>query len=173
MLLAPSRIALHLYAAASFAALTFTTPVTTSVARVFGPPHISVHEVLSPIPGGMLMVEGTHHDGTANLTIVGRAEGMRDGKRVSLPLRLVRTSEGKYSIAKQWQTGTPWLLVLTAEEGPGGAHAVAEAFVKIGVTGRVSGIEYPTPGWVERTNTPKRTAASEIDAMLVAMGGKP
>ncbi len=160
MLLAPSRLALSLLAATSFAA-------------AFGPPHISVREVRSSTPGGMLAIEATHHDETANLNVVGRAEGRRDGKRVALPLKVVRTGKGQYSVAKQWQTGTPWLLVLTAEDGPGGAHAVAEAFVKIDATGVVSGIEYPAPGWVGKTNTPKRTAAKEIDAILLAMGAKP
>ena len=159
MLLATSRFALGLVAAASLAA--------------FGPPHITVRELPSPTPGSMLTVEGTHHDETANLNIVGRAEGTRDGKRVSLPLTLVRTGKGTYSIAKQWQTGAPWLLVLTAEEGPGGAHAVAEAFVKLDATGRVSGIEYPAPGWENKSNTPRRTAARDIDAIVAAMRGRP
>lgn len=160
MLLATTRFALSLFAAASLTA-------------AFGPPHISVREVLSSTPGGMLAIEATHHNETSNLNVVGRAEGTRDGKRVSLPLRVVRTGEGKYSVARQWQTGSPWLLVLTAEDGPGGAHAVAEAFVKIDATGKVSGIEYPAPGWVEKTNTPKRTAAKDIDAMLMAMRANP
>ena len=169
VLSAPSRLALHLCAAVSLA----VAPFEMSFAGVFGPPHITVSELRSPMPGGMLAVEATHHDQTASLTVVSRAEGMRDGKRVSFPLRLVRTGEGTYRIAKQWQTGTPWLLVLAAEDGPGGAHAVAEAFVKIDATGKVSGIEYPAPGWVDKTNTPKRTAAREIDVILAGMAGKP
>lgn len=155
MLLTPARIALSFVAAASLALL--------------GPPHISVREVPSPTPGGMLAVEASHHDGTGNITVIGRTEALRDGKRVTTPLRLTRASAGHYTIAKQWQTGTPSLLVLTAEEGPNGAHAVAEAFVKIDATGKVSAIEYPAPGWVEKSNTPKRTAESEIDSILRAL----
>lgn len=178
MLLASSRFALHLVAAASLAvtsiaASAFASTASTPGEGVFGPPRITVRELPSPTPGGMLMVEGEHHNEASTLKIIGRAEGVRDGKRVSLPLNLVRTGVGKYSIAKQWQTGSPWLLVLTAEDGPNGAHAIAEAFVKIDATGKVSGIEYPAPGWVEKTNAPKRTAQRDIDAILAGMAGKP
>lgn len=174
MLLAPSRFALRLVAAASLAATSIAAPAFASAAStpgagVSGPPRITVRELPSPTPGGKLVVEGEHHNQASTLNIIGRAEGVRDGKRVSLPLRLVRTGAGKYSIAKQWQTGSPWLLVLTAEDGPNGSHAVAEAFVKIDATGKVSGIEYPAPGWMEKTNTPRRTSARDIDAILAGM----
>ncbi len=155
MLLTPARLALSFVAAASLALL--------------GPPHIRVREMPSPTPGGMIAVEAAHHDGTGNINVIGRAEALRDGKRVTTPLRLTRTSPGHYTVAKQWQTGAPSLLVLTAEEGPNGAHAVAEAFVKIDAAGKVTAIEYPAPGWVEKSNTPKRTADSEIDSILKTM----
>ena len=72
--------------------------------------------------------------------------------------------------AVMWmKTGTPWLLVITAEDGPNGAHAVAEALVKVDAAGKVQGIEYPTPSWEKTTNTPKRVSAREIDTMVAAM----
>jgi hypothetical protein len=162
MFFVPARFALHVFTAAA---------LTTGFVR--GPAHITVREVAASKPDApVLLVAATHHDETAGINVIGRAEGMRDGKRVSQPLRVVRTGEGRYSIARQWQAGTPWLLVLTAEEGKNGSHSVAEALVKVDASGKVQGIEYPAPGWVEKTNTPKRLSPAEIDAALTSFASR-
>lgn len=158
-----TRISLHLAAAAFIGA------------GMFGPPHIAVRQVtpgMSAPAGAVLIVEASHHDATESINVVGRAEGIRDGKRVTLPLQLASSARGKFTVTRQWQAGSPWLVVLTAEEGPGGAHAVAEAMVKIDANGSVASIDYPSPGWEAKTNTPHRTPAREIDAMLTAMAAK-
>lgn len=159
-MLLTSRLTLHLAAAALLGA------------GLLGPPRIHVKAVTPgtpAAPGTVLLIEASHHDETERLGLVGRAEGMVGGKRVTTPLKFANPSKGKYALTQQWQAGTPWLLVITAEDGPNGAHAVAEALVKVDAAGTVQGIEYPTPSWEKSTNTPKRVSAREIDAMVASM----
>ena len=79
------------------------------IANAFGPPHIAVRQVTDPAsaPAGVVMfVDGDHHSETDLLTITGRAEGTRNGQRVSRTLTLVKTSGGHYTLTKQWDAGT-------------------------------------------------------------------
>jgi hypothetical protein len=161
MSLALSRIAMHALAIGSLA-----------VSSSFGPPRISVSPVTDPSKapaGAVLLVESMHHTELADLNVTARAEGLVNGKRVTLPLRLTHQSIGHYALTKQWQDGTPWVLVLSAEQGPNGAHGVAEALVKVAASGAFASIDYPAVGWVNKSDTPKRTSAAEIDATLTGM----
>ncbi len=154
--------------AALVAALVSSAAFTTAL----GPPHITVRKVTASDnapAGAVLLVEGSHHDKDAELNIVGRAEGFVNGKRVSQPLRLERQSAGHASVSKQWQDGTPWILVLAVDQGAADSHGLAEALVKVDASGTIGAIEYPAPGWIGRSNTPKRTATAVIDAMLAQM----
>jgi hypothetical protein len=139
----------------------------------FGPPHITVRTVTpsdNAPAGAVLLVAGSHHDKAAELTITGRAEGIVNGRRVSQQLRLsAHRSPGQVTVTKQWQDGSPWILVLSVTEGTDGAHGVAEALVAVDAGGSIGRIEYPAPGWIGRTNTPKRIAAGTIDTMLAQM----
>ena len=161
MSLALPRYAMHALAAASL-----------TVTASFGPPHITVRPVTNQPDapaGAVLLVESMHHTQIADLDVTGRAEGLVNGKRVTVPLRLTRQSVGHYALTQQWQNGTPWVLVLTAEEGTNGAHGVAEALVKVTAAGAFASIDYPAAGWIDKSNVPKRTSAAEIDAALTSM----
>ena len=116
--------------------------------------------------GDVLLVEGHHHQQSETLTITGRAEGTKNGQRVSMPLTLVPAGGGRFAVTRQWTVGTPWVLVLAAGQGEAGAHGVAEALVKIDATGKLVGIEYPAAGWIGKSDTPKRTSPDEITAVL-------
>ena len=161
MPLALARIALHSVTLAGIA-----------LGVSFGPPHITVRPVTdssAAATGAVLLIEPRHHLATADLTLTARAEGLVDGERVSLPLRVTRLTVGQFSLSRQWQNGTPWLLVLAAEEGPNGAHGVAEALVRIDASGAVATIDYPEAGWIGKNYTPKRTAPADIDALVAGM----
>ena len=143
-----------------------------AVSASFGPPRITVSPVTDPSKapaGAVLLVESMHHNEIADLTVTARAEGLVNGKRVTLPLRLTHQSLGHFALTKQWQDGTPWVLVLSAEQGPNGAHGVAEALVKVSAAGVFASIDYPAAGWVNNSDTPKRISAAEIDAALSTM----
>lgn len=159
-----TRLTLH-------AVTAFTVALSASGAAV-GPPHITVRPVTdqSTAPAGaVLLVESMHHTQIADLAVTGRAEGFQNGKRVSMPLQLVHISVGHFSLAKQWQDGTPWVLVLSAEEGSNESHGVAEALVKVDASGRFVSIEYPAAGWINNTNTPKRISAADVEAALAGL----
>ncbi|HYW50051.1 MAG TPA: hypothetical protein VE861_05560 [Gemmatimonadaceae bacterium] len=164
----PAHITRFTARVAMIAAIASSAAFTT----VFGPPHITVRKVAAADnapAGAVLLVEGKHHDQTEALNVVGRAEGRLNGRRVSQVLRIVKQSAGHFSVAKQWQDGSPWVVVLTAELGPNGEHAVAEALVQVDARGAISSIEYPAPGWVDRSDTPKRTSSASIDALLARL----
>ena len=159
-----TRLTLH--------AATIVTVALSAAATAFSPPRITVRPVTDPSTapaGAVLLVESRHHAQIADLAVKGRAEGFQNGKRVSIPLQLVHTGVGHFSLAKQWQDGTPWILVLSAEEGTNGENGVAEALVKVDAAGRFASIEYPAAGWIGITNTPKRISAVDIDAALAGM----
>jgi hypothetical protein len=165
MSLALTRIALH---SATFA----TLALSTAFSGAFGPPHITVRQVTQGMQaptGAVLLIETAHHTDPADLSISGRAEGIVNGKRVSNTLQFTRQSLGHYSLTRQWQPGSPWVLVLAAQQGPDGKHGVAEALVKVDASGTVTNIDYPAAGWVNHTDTPKRTSAADIEAMLSSM----
>ena len=165
MSLSLARVAIH-------AATIVTVAFSTAFSAAFGPPHIVVRPVTDAAAapaGAVLLVETQHHTDIADLNVTGRAEGLVNGKRVSLPLSFVRQSVGHYSLTRQWQSGSPWVLVLSAEQGPDGTHGVAEAIIKVDVSGAFASIDYPAAGWIGSTKSPKRTAASDIDALLASM----
>ena len=159
-----TRLTLH--------AATIVTVALSAAATAFSPPRITVRPVTDPSTapaGAVLLVESRHHTQIADLAVTGRAEGFQNGKRVSMPLRLVHISVGHFSLAKQWQDGTPWVLVLSVEEGSNESHGVAEALVKVDASGRFASIEYPAAGWIGSTNTPKRISAADVDAALAGL----
>jgi hypothetical protein len=161
MSLALSRIAIHTLTVGSIA-----------LGLAFGPPRITVRPVTDPSKapaGAVLLVESMHHNEIADLDVTGRAEGFANGKRVTLPLRLTHQTVGHYALTKQWQDGTPWVLVLAAEQGSNGSHGVAEAIVKVDASGAFASIDYPAAGWIAKTDTPKRTSAADIEAVLSSM----
>ncbi|MBC7840877.1 MAG: hypothetical protein H7099_01105 [Gemmatimonadaceae bacterium] len=162
--------------------LALTLPVTklitmaaVSLSALFGPPRIQVTEVTpghTAPAGAVLLVEGHHHQESATLTITGRAEGMKNGQRITLPLKLDPAGGGRFAVMRQWTVGTPWVLVLAAGQGEDGAHGVAEALVKIDASGKLVGIEYPAAGWIGTSNTPKRTSTDAINSVLLTLASK-
>lgn len=162
--------------------LTLTYPVSklitiaaVSLSALFGPPRIQVTEVTpghTAPAGAVLLVEGHHHMESATLTITGRAEGTKNGQRISMPLTMVPAGGGRFAVTRQWTVGTPWVLVLAVGEGEAGAHGIAEALVKIDAAGKLVGIEYPAAGWIGTSNTPKRTSTDVIDNALLTLASK-
>ena len=165
MSLTLTRVGLHAFSIAAIS-------VSSAIGGALGPPRITVRPVTDAAAapaGAVLLIEASHHSDIADLNVTARAEGLVSGKRVSLPLRVTRQSVGHFSLTRQWQTGTPWVLILSAEQGANGEHGVAEAIIKVDASGAFAAIEYPAAGWIGRTDTPKRTAPAEIEARLASL----
>ena len=139
---------------------------------LFGPPQIAVRAAVAGAPGvpagAVLLIEGKHHSDHGGLAVTGRAETMRGGQRVTVPITLTKTGTDAYAVAKQWEAGTPWVLVFTAEQAEAGSHGLAEALVKIDRRGAIVGIEHPRPNIVSKGKA-QRIGEKEVAAALARL----
>lgn len=89
-----------------------------------GPPWITVE--LRPM-GSSFVVVHTFHHGTPNpMALRGTAEGLVDGRRLSVPLRFAANPQGSgnYDVEKAWTDQGVWVLnISTAEDSHLGAGA--------------------------------------------------
>lgn len=116
----------------------------TAASRFFGPPSINVREVSGtpPTPGAVLVVTAAHHTDEADPKLTATAEGIRAGKRVQQPVELTKSATaGRYGVTKQWETGTPWVLVFNVEQADHGDFGPVSALVKIDASGKVVSTE--------------------------------
>lgn len=111
---------------------------------LFGPPRINVTQPSGtpPVAGAVLLIEGHHHTEEKVPDVSGRMLSMRNGQRVERPVSLTAYGEpGHYAVTKQWENGSPSVLLFRIRQGVGGAHGTAEALVKVDATGRIVSIE--------------------------------
>jgi hypothetical protein len=134
-----------------------------------GPPWISVEYPPSPYDqttrGAFLLVHAFHHGTPANFAVIGSAEGMVKGERVSKRLDFARTSRtGVYSLQKQWSGDGVWTLVISAKQGPTDS---VTALVELSPGGEVASVSVPTErrnGW----DVPKAVAMRDVETALRA-----
>lgn len=134
-----------------------------------GPPWISVEYPPSPYDqttrGAFLLVHAFHHGTPANFAVIGSAEGMVKGERVSKRLTFARTSRtGVYALQKQWSGDGVWTLVISAKQGPTDS---VTALVELSPAGEVASVSVPTErrdGW----DIPKAVAMRDVDSALRA-----
>ncbi|MDX1660541.1 MAG: hypothetical protein R3326_02010 [Gemmatimonadota bacterium] len=132
-----------------------------------GPPWISVEIPANPnmreARGALVLVRAYHHDATRAYRVTGVAEGIVEGERRSVPLRVGATSQaGLYTVAPPTLETGRWILVLTLE----GGDTDASALVKLTDGGEVSGVRVPVDRKVEGFTVPRRATEAEIEAML-------
>lgn len=94
-----------------------------------GPPWLSIELPANPLDpstkGAFLVVRTYHHERTVDFRLEARAEGMVNGKRTTIPLKLERTSkEGAYALRKAWPDEGDWVLVITGMPGEGSVTAL-------------------------------------------------
>lgn len=139
--------------------LALVTAVATPA--VAGSPWLSVE--VRPFGASTLVIRSFHH-GTANpMALTGTAEGMVDGRRVSIPLRFDAIPEGNnaYSVTKSWGDTGVWVLSIATE---GDSHGGAGAVVLIDRNGAAT-VRYP-----RRFEGNTRAATSgEITALLASL----
>ncbi|MGI8844133.1 MAG: hypothetical protein ACR2HZ_10570 [Gemmatimonadaceae bacterium] len=106
-----------------------------------------------------------HHGTPANFAVIGSAEGMVKGERVSKRLTFARTSRtGVYALQKQWSGDGVWTLVISAKQGPTDS---VTALVELSPAGEVASVSVPTErrdGW----DIPKAVAMRDVDSALRA-----
>ena len=65
------------------------------------------------VKGAAVVVRTYGCNTPADANVTGTAEGIVNGKRQSLPIRLTRTSKGVYVINRQWASKGVWVLAIT------------------------------------------------------------
>jgi len=150
-------------------ALTLAAAVGAATPAHAGPPWISIELPANPMNtttrGSFLLVHTFHHDLALRQVLEGRAEGIVDGRRQSIPLTFTDTSRDFVrGVTKNWPDKGAWVLVITT----GGHKEGATALVGIGTDGKVHSIEVPskTQG---RWTVPQPATQAEVDAMLTRM----
>lgn len=140
---------------------------------VAGPPWVSIELPANPLDrttrGAYLLVHSFHHERAITMNIVGRAEGLVNGKRTSLPLRFRETARGAvFALDQSWPKEGAWLLVIMtgAVNGKGGATAL----VGIGPDGEVRSVKVPNRQQGEWT-IPTDPTAQEIESQLKTLAG--
>ena len=137
-------------------------------AAVAGPPWISVELPANPFDrasrGAFLLVHAFHHGTELGIPVAGRAEGIVNGQRRTVPLRFEATSRpGVYALQNLWGAEGTWTLVLTASQGPGD---VATALVELSADGRMA-VRVPTRP--EREGQfPRAVTDAEVETALRA-----
>jgi hypothetical protein len=132
-----------------------------------GPPWISVEYPANGIDrltrGAIALVHTYHHETVAAFPLKGTAEGIVDGKRVSLPLEFSRTSrDGVWAVRGDIPDEGTWVLVVTATDGANGARA--SALIALGPErDEVSLVKVPR---TREGNWPRPAKSSDVDAML-------
>jgi hypothetical protein len=132
-----------------------------------GPPWISIEHPPSPYDAttrdAFLLVHAFHHGTPANFPVIGSAEGMVGGERVSRRLEFTRTSRtGVYALARQWSGDGVWTLVISAKQAEKDS---VTALVELAPSGQVASVSVPTErrnGW----NVPKAVSMRDVDAAL-------
>jgi hypothetical protein len=140
-----------------------------------GPPHLRVvSSTPSPVMGAAAFtLEVEHHTRLDQTSITGRAETLKGGSRITRSLTLTRLDSSHYSVPRTWEPNVPWVLLFTVAQGPDGSHGVMEAVVSIDRTGAVKGIEYTTPGFLDRSGTPRRVTRKTMDEALRKLLAQP
>ncbi len=118
--------------------------LAVAASLAFGPPRVRVSEVTGtpPTPGAVLALVTEHHTEEEDAQVTAEATTLRNGERSTRTLRIDKAARaGHYGVARQWDAGTPWVLVFTIKQGPNGAHGTASAVVKVDAAGKVRGID--------------------------------
>jgi hypothetical protein len=157
----PLRSLLPLAAAAALTAAAFWGPPRVTVTQVSGTP---------PTPGAVLAVHAEHHTDEEKPQLTGRALAQRGTERINRPITLAAAgAKGRYGVSKQWEDGTPWVLVFTIKQGDHGDHGTAEAMVKIDAAGKIVGIENAMQSNARGDRYPTAFQDAQLDAALASL----
>jgi hypothetical protein len=130
-----------------------------------GPPWLSIELPANPYDrqtrGSIAIVRTYHHGVPMQLQVLGTAEGLIDGERVSLPLELIATSStGVYALKGELPGRGVWVLVVHGGAEGNGVTAIVE----VGPDGSVRAVDVPTRG--DDPPIPRAITGPEIDARL-------
>jgi hypothetical protein len=149
----------------SSVALTLSVAAVTVAAPTIAkwPPWISIESPVNPfdasVHGAAFLIRAAVREGTPTIANVsGTAEGLVNGTRKTLPLRLDTTDRpGVFAVRKQWPAEGTWILRISL--------LTTTAIVSIDKAGNVGAVIVPTIAQSGQ-RIPRAVAAREIDALL-------
>jgi hypothetical protein len=103
---------------------------------------------------------GCHKPEDAQLTAT--AEGIVNGKRVSVPLQFTHPEKGLFAIKKQWDANGAWVLAITAEYN----KAIRSVIVELGAKGDLPNYFNSDGKGFYAHNVQRQLTAAEIDNAL-------
>lgn len=134
------------------------------------PPWLSVEYPVNPYDqanrDALLLVHAAMRDGVPSTRdLTGTAEGLVNGKRQSVEVRLDATSQpGVFAVRRQWPTQGAWMLTITLAKR-------TTALVSLDRNGAVSSVSIPmNVGSGERF--PREVAAHDIDSTLAVIASR-
>lgn len=139
------------------------------VALFKGGPWISIETPANPydatMRGSVFVVHTFHHAVPTEMQLEGRAEGLIDGHRRTVPLTLSKGAlAGSYGVRNQWGTKGTWSVLLTATQ-PAPKVSI-QAVVDLGTDGTVSRVTLPqrmqTTADIERSLRERAGAALTV-----------
>lgn len=135
-----------------------------------GPPWISIELPANPhhatTRNASLLVRAYHHSTSLNAPLTGTAEGIVDGRRVSLPLELRATHQpGVFALATPLPKGGTWVMAITVTES---STATATALVTIDPQGRIVAVDVPSRRTRDGWTVPRRVDADDVEDALRA-----
>jgi hypothetical protein len=150
---------------ARLAGLAVALVLTLASTAFAGPPWLSIELPANPYDrqtrGSIAIVRTYHHGVPMQLQVLGTAEGLIDGERVSLPLELIATSStGVYALKGELPGRGVWVLVVRGGAEGNGVTAIVE----VGPDGSVRAVDVPTRG--DDPPIPRAITGPEIDARL-------
>ncbi len=141
-------------------ALALTLSAAAAATAVAGPPFLTVE--FRPVGGDVLLVRGVHGGQPLTTAPQGTAEGLLDGRRMSVPLRFeFRRDIQAFALARTWPEGGTWVLTMSVA----GDHAGAGVVVGFDRQGEPAFVRFPR----RVTGETRPAAAAEVDAMLRAL----
>lgn len=165
-------VALALVSLAAAFAVTPASSRAASLAKAAfkWPPWLSIEYPVNPYDranrDALLLVHAAMHDGVPSARdLTGTAEGIVNGQRQSVALRLDATSQpGVFAVRRQWPTEGSWMLKITLAKW-------TTALVSLDRAGAVSSVNIPMKmGSGEQF--PREVAARDIDSTLAVIASR-
>ncbi|HET7585864.1 MAG TPA: hypothetical protein VFK13_13190 [Gemmatimonadaceae bacterium] len=136
------------------------------------PPWLSVEAPVNPFDAtardAVFLVHAAVREGRTSVgDITASAEGLVNGKRQSMPLRVIDTGRpDTYAVRRQWPSEGTWLVRVTLLR-----HTTV--LVTMARDGNVASVTVPTTRSAEGMPLPRTVAARDIDTMLAAAAAQP
>ena len=141
----------------------FALTAAAKPAHAKWPPWLSIEAPVNPFDGSLrgvvCLVHAAMHEGPPELSAVsGTAEGLVDGARRSIPLKLEATSTpGVFAVRKQWPSEGTWALKISLFS--------TTAIVALDRSDNVASVRIPTM-LAEGRPIPRKVLARDIDSTL-------